>query len=231
MSARCSSLYVQYRCTKDAGHAGSHVTTGDDGTLYRWANPTMDDARRAAERIVRDPPIRQIAAEIHALASAVYERTGRHGVTRISLTPDVGLSFGIAPGTSLDVATSAGRVEVYAEATPRQIGTYNLDAGTWTLPVQIDPTAEQVRAFADSLADYVPRANARIAALEHELAKVDRRSAEQERIITAYREDVVAKLRAALTEALDAWAGWAGRNITDEQRARIAELRKLTEAP
>jgi predicted nucleic acid-binding Zn-ribbon protein len=77
-------------------------------------------------------------------------------------------------------------------------------------------------AEADALAD-------RIATLEHELAKADRRTAEQERVIASQHELIV-KLREALDEALARW------EVHDERYGRmhrdcIARLRKFTEAP
>lgn len=66
-----------------------------------------------------------------------------------------------------------------------------------------------------------------------ELAKADRRTAEQERIITKQHEKIEA-LRDALTEALDAWASEYEDRRTSRQPLedpRIVELRKLTEGP
>lgn len=120
--------------------SGDLDTPSGGGWLEEFEKTSREQFRRAtilgaveppeAGRIIRDPPICQLAEEIDALAGAVMTRTGRHGITRISLTPDVGLSFGIAPGTSVDVATSAGRVEVYAEVTSRLVGTFHIDAAS-----------------------------------------------------------------------------------------------------
>jgi hypothetical protein len=76
---------------------------------------------RAAQRVDRTilDPLGPVTEHIFELADAIYNRTGRHGITRISLTPEVGLAFGIVPGTSMDVQTPVGRVEVYAERGPR----------------------------------------------------------------------------------------------------------------
>jgi hypothetical protein len=83
---------------------------------------------RAAQRVDRTilDPLGPVTEHIFELADAIYNRTGRHGITRISLTPEVGLAFGIAPGTSIDVQTPAGRVEVYAERGPRVAGTFTI---------------------------------------------------------------------------------------------------------
>jgi hypothetical protein len=83
------------------------------------------DVAAAARRIIADP-LGPITGHIFELADAICERTGRHGITRISLTPEVGLAFGIAPGTSLDLHTPSGRVEVYAERGPRFAGTFTI---------------------------------------------------------------------------------------------------------
>ncbi len=69
-------------------------------------------------------PLSRIIDEVNALALKVLEQTARsRGVTRISLASDVGLSFGIPPGTSVDLHTAGGTVEIYCEATPRYTGT------------------------------------------------------------------------------------------------------------
>lgn len=72
-------------------------------------------------------PWSDIIDHINAMAMAILEQTGRHGLTRISLKNDVGLSLGIAPGTSWDIHTAAGSVEVYCEATPRFSGTFTIE--------------------------------------------------------------------------------------------------------
>lgn len=127
-------------------------------------------------RVVRDPPICQIADDIDNLASTIFTRTGRHGITRISLTPDVGLAFGIAPETSVDVQTSVGRVEVYAERAvfdevAQRYSDLRLDAAREMLetslgaiPIYADPTmppgtfemrsgAQRIRTTADPEGD------------------------------------------------------------------------------
>jgi hypothetical protein len=90
-------------------------------------------------------------------------------------------------------------------------------------------------AEADALAN-------RVATLEHELAKADRRTAERERVIATQRELIV-KLREGLTDSLamydEAPGGpeWSGcfcpssRHTNECHLSRIAALRKLTEAP
>lgn len=76
-----------------------------------------------ADRWLRAEPGRSIVEHLSELACAIANHTGRHGVTRLSLTTEVGLILGIAPGASLDIATAAGSVEVYCERTPRTAGT------------------------------------------------------------------------------------------------------------
>jgi len=71
--------------------------------------------------------------------------------------------------------------------------------------------------------------------LAHELAKADRRTAEQEQIIAKQREKLE-RLREALTAALDGWqslvetttqhAHWSD----DDDGKRIVELRKLIDS-
>lgn len=76
---------------------------------------------------VHAEPLATVIDAVNALATRLYERTGRHGISRISLTPEVGLMLGIVPGTSMDVNTTVGRVEVYAERAARSEGTFTLD--------------------------------------------------------------------------------------------------------
>lgn len=67
-----------------------------------------------------------VAEALTDLAERLYERTGRHYITRLSVTPDAGLNMGIVPGTSVDVQTTWGPVEVYAERSPRAAGTFEV---------------------------------------------------------------------------------------------------------
>lgn len=110
------------------------------------------------ERVVRTDPLGRVTDPIFELASAVFECTGRHGITRISLTPDLGLALGIAPGSSVDVQTPVGRVEVYAERTARAEGVVQIDGTEANPVVDLEPRIStdlrdlheaQVSAFAD----------------------------------------------------------------------------------
>ena len=80
----------------------------------------------------------------------------------------------------------------------------------------------------------VAKLREQIEARDEELAKCDRRSAEQERIIVKQRE-MIAELRDALKEAIDGWERgelYAFHDSTDkvfDPDPRIAELRKLAE--
>jgi hypothetical protein len=59
-----------------------------------------------------------------SLAATCAEHTMvKRPIARISLATDFGLQLGIAPGTSMDVHTPAGHVEVYCERMPRAEGT------------------------------------------------------------------------------------------------------------
>lgn len=60
-------------------------------------------------------------------ACKVYEHTGQKVLTRISLDSEFGLRIGLLPGTSMDVHTAAGYVEVYCERCPRSYGTFKVD--------------------------------------------------------------------------------------------------------
>lgn len=62
--------------------------------------------------------MRTVLEAIGTMVAKVYEQTGRHGITAISLTPEVGLSLGISPGASVDVATSVGQVSLLCERAP-----------------------------------------------------------------------------------------------------------------
>ncbi len=68
-------------------------------------------------------PLHTIIEHTLTLAHAVLSLTGKRGITRISVTPDLGLAIGATPGTSVDIMTAAGRVEIYVEATQRASGT------------------------------------------------------------------------------------------------------------
>jgi hypothetical protein len=48
-------------------------------------------------------------------------------ITRISVSPDFGLTLGIAPGTALLIHTMVGQIEVCAERTERMTGTFRID--------------------------------------------------------------------------------------------------------
>lgn len=69
-----------------------------------------------------------ILGALSDLHDTLLEQTGHGGIVRVSLTPEAGLRLGIAPGTSVDVATSAGMVEVYAERAPRAVGLFHIAA-------------------------------------------------------------------------------------------------------
>lgn len=73
-------------------------------------------------------PMRTLVECLQKMAERLLNDTGRHGVTRLSLTPEVGPMLGIMPGTSVDVQTWAGPVEVYCERSPRQSGFVDLSS-------------------------------------------------------------------------------------------------------
>jgi TctA family transporter len=67
-------------------------------------------------------------AALSKFVSSVYQHTGvRKTVTRVSLDSEFGIRLGILPGTSVDIATAAGYVEVYCERTARSYGTFSVD--------------------------------------------------------------------------------------------------------
>ncbi len=74
--------------------------------------------------ILHREPMRTLIEHLDTLATRLYQRAGQHGITRISVTPSLGLALGVAPGTSVDLATPTGRVEVYVERTPRSEGAF-----------------------------------------------------------------------------------------------------------
>lgn len=69
-----------------------------------------------------DIPPRWFVEPMMSLAVACVEHTMvKRPITRIQVAPDFGLQLGIAPGTSMDVHTPAGYVEVYCERVPRTL--------------------------------------------------------------------------------------------------------------
>lgn len=78
--------------------------------------------RPASDRWLVDEPGRSIVEHLNGMAAAIVNYTGHRGIALLSLTTQVGLMLGIAPGTSIAIATTAGSVEVYCERsaeTPR----------------------------------------------------------------------------------------------------------------
>lgn len=75
----------------------------------------------------RDPmdyePWRTVAEHLNAIAEKFYELTGRGCITRLSIASEVGPSLGLMPGTSIDMHTAAGAVEIYIETAPRGYAT------------------------------------------------------------------------------------------------------------
>lgn len=58
-------------------------------------------------------------------ACEIYKNTAaKKPLARVSLASDFGPSVGLVPGTSMDVHTAAGYVEVYCERVPRSYGTF-----------------------------------------------------------------------------------------------------------
>lgn len=64
---------------------------------------------------------------VHRFNTALYQHTGCKTLARISLDSEMGYRLGLAPGTSMDIHTAAGPVEVYSERMPRLQGTFSLD--------------------------------------------------------------------------------------------------------
>lgn len=81
---------------------------------------------------VRDPldnePLRTLVGLLQQMTEHVAVHTGYKGITRLSLSHEFGPCVGILPSTSIDVATAAGRVEIYCEAHPRAEGTFRISA-------------------------------------------------------------------------------------------------------
>lgn len=70
------------------------------------------------------PPCWFIAA-LSEFASEVYKHTGvKKAIARVSVSNEYGMRIGIVPGTSMDIHTAVGYVEVYCEKTPRSYGTF-----------------------------------------------------------------------------------------------------------
>lgn len=98
--------------------ASSESTAGADGR----GSPRWQTAGRMSAAFTEAEPGCSIIEHLNEMACAIVNYTGRHGITRLSLTTEVGLMLGIAPGTSIDIATAAGRVEVYCERWPLPTG-------------------------------------------------------------------------------------------------------------
>ena len=77
--------------------------------------------------ILHREPFRSVIEHTQEMALAIVEVTGKHGLMRISLTPDLGLAFGALPGQSIQIMTAVGQVDLYVEATPRSYGTFTVD--------------------------------------------------------------------------------------------------------
>jgi hypothetical protein len=61
------------------------------------------------------------------MMSRIYENTGaKSPVVRISLGREFGVRMGIAPGTSADIHTPGGPVEIYCETHQRSRGTFEV---------------------------------------------------------------------------------------------------------
>jgi hypothetical protein len=86
-------------------------------------SPRWQTAGRTSATFMDAEPGRSIIEHLNKMAMAIENYTGLRGITRLSLETEVGLMLGIAPGTSVDVATAAGSVEVYCERSPRFEGT------------------------------------------------------------------------------------------------------------
>lgn len=63
-------------------------------------------------RIRPDHPVAPLAEMLIDLAQQAYERTGRHVFSEIVLEPDAAITFGLLPGSSVDVMVCSGSVHV-----------------------------------------------------------------------------------------------------------------------
>jgi hypothetical protein len=79
-------------------------------------------ATAADRHILNQEPFSSIVEHVVAMALAVENTTGKRGIARISITPDLGSRIGLLPAHSLDIATPVGVVELYVEAAPRFCG-------------------------------------------------------------------------------------------------------------
>lgn len=68
-----------------------------------------------AYRTMHEEPWRSMIERIDALTSDIYRLTGRLGITRISVTSDLGLQLGIPPGTTAYISVSCGQIAIYCE--------------------------------------------------------------------------------------------------------------------
>lgn len=61
------------------------------------------------------PPLADLADAIGKAQAQIYRYSGRRGITRVSITSELGLAQGLVPGTCAILWTSCGPVEIYCE--------------------------------------------------------------------------------------------------------------------
>lgn len=89
-------------------------------------SPSDRPPRLVDREALHREPLRSIIEHAIGMARAIVLHTGKAGLTRICLTPEVGLMIGLTPSTSMDISTPGGPVELYVEATPRSYGTFEV---------------------------------------------------------------------------------------------------------
>lgn len=73
---------------------------------------------RVDHEILHREPFRSIVEHTLEMANAIAEATGHRGLTRICITPEIGLALGALPGQSIEIMTAVGKVELYIDDAP-----------------------------------------------------------------------------------------------------------------
>jgi len=70
---------------------------------------------RVDHEILNREPFRSIVEHVTEMAQEIAEHTGRRGLTRVCVTPDLGLALGALPGQSIEVMTAVGIVKIHVD--------------------------------------------------------------------------------------------------------------------
>jgi hypothetical protein len=78
----------------------------------------MAERSQALIDLLHSQPWRDIIEGIDKAQHAIYAHTARKGIREIVFDAETALALGLAPGTSMDVNTSAGAIRIRAEHSP-----------------------------------------------------------------------------------------------------------------